>query len=162
MTRFVLAFCLVRSQWSGKVYLGVHYADGCAPECMGQAWASQASVCFSRKLVNWAGTDSEGGWYLGPPSVVCLEGIQIFKMVKMFRMLDECSGKRVYQDPWSKVKAKNKNKTEVNIRGLWLYSMFVFRLVITWLIGETVNQGKSLHFRKKMSSSLQLSITIPS
>lgn len=37
---------------------------------------------------------------------------------KMFRMLDECSGKRVYQDPWSKVKAKNKNKTEVNIRGL--------------------------------------------
>lgn len=41
MTRFVLAFCLVRSQWSGKVYLGVHYADVRAPECTGQASGSQ-------------------------------------------------------------------------------------------------------------------------
>lgn len=88
-----------------------------------------------------------------------------FRSLRWWRCL-ECwmnvLEKGVYQDPWSKVKAKNKNKTEVNIRGLWLYSMFMFRLVITWLIGETVNQGKSLHFRKKMSSSLQLSITIPS
>lgn len=54
-------------------------------------------------------TDSGGGWYLGPPCVVCLGGIQIFEMVKMFRMLDECSGKRVYQDPWSKVKARKRS-----------------------------------------------------
>jgi len=37
MTRFVLAFCLARSQRSGKVWRGVHYADVSAPECTGQA-----------------------------------------------------------------------------------------------------------------------------
>lgn len=37
---------------------------------------------------------------------MCLEGVPIFKMVKLFRMLDECFGKRVHQDPWSKVEAK--------------------------------------------------------
>lgn len=35
MTRFVLAFCLVRRQWSGKAYLGVYYPDVSATEWRG-------------------------------------------------------------------------------------------------------------------------------
>lgn len=83
MTRFVLAFCLVRSQWSGKVYLGVHYADGCAPECMGQAWVSPVCVCV---CVWGAVTDPETCWCQALTwssvslCVVCLEDIPIFKM----------------------------------------------------------------------------------
>lgn len=58
MTRFVLAFCLVRRQWSGKVYLGVHYADVRAPEWTGQASGTQVGGVGAREGSACASADS--------------------------------------------------------------------------------------------------------
>lgn len=74
MTRFVLAFCLVRTQWSGEVYLGVHYADAWAPECTGWVWEArwgQREAVFI--LVQMAGqwTNADWHWYCWTKSSVC-------------------------------------------------------------------------------------------
>lgn len=112
-------------------------------------WSAELALTL-RAAGTWAGVR---------PCVVCLEGVQIFKMVKIFRMLDECSGKRVDQDPLSNVKAKRK----VNFRGFLLYSMFMFRLRITWPT-ERIRGNLSVQNEHvaALSNSLQLRFTIPS
>lgn len=137
MTRFVLAFCLVRSQWSGKVYLGVHYADVRAPECTGQASGSQVGGCR------------------GQGKAMCVP-VQIAG--QRTSVLSGCLpnwlvGSATRSDPWDAARQRDLRVPSANLE----LSDSIFKPVHCWSCpGSSLTYWK--FFREYRSSVLQLQI----